>query len=155
MKLKNREVKLNDVRLNSVSYPFWLLLFVPILWLIFVPGNFLFDSLVLFICMKVFKLDNKKEFFKKNILKIFSLGLVAKIFGTLCLYVMAFIFDLGTNGTELYLTIPALILTGALIFVLNYFVTFRNMDKSLRLKLSLIFAITTAPFIFVLPITFS
>ena len=155
MKLKNREVKLNDVRLNSVSYPFWLLLFVPILWLVFIPGNFLFDSLVLFLCMKIFKLDNKKEMFKKFILKIFSFGLVAKILGTLILFLIAYVFDLGTKGSELYLTIPALLLTSALIFVFNYFFTFKNMDKSLRLKLSLIYAIATAPFIFVMPITFS
>ena len=155
MKLKNREVKLNDVRLNSVSYPLWLLLFVPILWLVFVPSNFLFDCLVLFVCMKIFKLDNKKEMFQKFILKIFSFGLVAKIFGALCLFLMSYVFDLGIKGSELYLTIPVLLLTGALIFVFNYYFTFKNVDKSLRLKLSLIFAIATAPFIFVLPITFS
>ena len=125
-----------------------------VVWLIFVPGNFLFESLILFICTKVFKLDNKKEIFKKNILKIFLFGLMANILGAMCLFVLVYVFNLGVSGSEIYLTLPVLILTGTLIFVLNYFITFRDMDKNLRLKLSLIFAITTAPFIFVLPIRF-
>jgi len=54
-------------------------------------------------------------------------------------------------GDELYLTLPALFISAVLIFVLNYFVTFKKTDKALRLNLSLIFAIVTAPYTFLVP----
>ena len=54
-------------------------------------------------------------------------------------------------GDEPYLTVPALLISAALIFVLNYFVTFRKIDRKTRLTLSLIFAIVTAPYTFLVP----
>ena len=116
MKLKNRDVKLNDVKLNSTAFPLWLLLFVPITWLIFIPGNFLIDSIVLLISINVLNLNDKKEFYKQNILKVFLFGMASNVIGTILLALMAYILNLGTKGNELYLTIPALILTGGLIF---------------------------------------
>ncbi|MBR5502769.1 MAG: hypothetical protein IKV55_07025, partial [Oscillospiraceae bacterium] len=59
--------------------------------------------------------------------------------------------ELGTMGDELYLTLPALLLSGALIFVFNYFVTFRGEEQALRQKLALTFAIATAPYTFLIP----
>ncbi len=155
MKFKNKDVKVNEVRLKNVAFPLWLLMFVPITWLFFIPGNFLIDSLVLFISMEVFKLSGKKDIYKQNILKVFLFGMLSKIIGTVFLALMSYTFKLGTDGNELYLTIPALILSGGLIFVFNYFFTFKNMDKKLRFKLALILAIATAPYIFVLPITWT
>ena len=38
-----------------------------------------------------------------------------------------------------------------LLFVLNYFVTFKKTDKPLRFKLAMIFAAVTAPYTFLIP----
>ena len=51
-----------DVTLYNVIFPFWMLLLIPQVWLIVLPGNFLIDSLVLIISMFALKMDNKKQF---------------------------------------------------------------------------------------------
>ena len=38
-----------------------------------------------------------------------------------------------------------------LIFVLNYYVTFRKVEKVLRLKMAILFAVVTAPYTFLIP----
>ena len=67
--------KITDVKLRSTVFPLWMLFFVPLAWLVIIPGNFLVDSLALIISIIVLKLDNKKDFYKQNILKIFLLKL--------------------------------------------------------------------------------
>jgi putative flippase GtrA len=64
---------------------------------------------------------------------------------------MLMVFELGRMGDELYLTIPALIISAVSIFLLNYFITFRNAEKKTRLQLSIIFAVVTAPYTFLVP----
>ena len=145
--------KITDVKLRSAVLPLWMLFFVPLAWLVIIPGNFLVDSLALIISIIVLKLDNKKTFYKQNILKIFLLGIVSKILVTLGLFLMAYVLDLDANVSDLFLTIPALLIAGLMIFTFNYFLTFKNMDKKIRFKMALFMAIMTAPYIFILPIT--
>ena len=59
--------------------------------------------------------------------------------------------EIGVMGDEWYLTIPGLLIASGLIFVFNYFITFRKLDNKTRLKLSLIIAIITAPYTFLIP----
>lgn len=141
----------NCVRLYNVLFPVWFLLLLPQLWLVILPGNFIIDSLVLIISMYALKMTEKRQWYKQHILKIFLFGMLADIIGAACLFLMAFVLELGKMGDELYLTGPALLVSAAMIFVLNYFVTFKKEDQDLRLKFSLIFAITTAPYTFLIP----
>ena len=60
-------------------------------------------------------------------------------------------FGVGAMGDEWYLTVPAILIAAAAIFLLNYFVTFRREDKAIRLKMALTFAIVTAPYTFLIP----
>ena len=57
----------------------------------------------------------------------------------------------GRMGDELYITLPGLLIAAALIFVFNYFITFRKADKKLRLWMPVIFAVFTAPYTFLTP----
>ena len=77
--------------------------------------------------------------------------MLSDIIGAAYMFLLMWAFEVGSMGDELYLTIPALIISAVLIFVLNYFVTFRKSDKALRLKLALTFAIVTAPYTFLIP----
>ena len=77
--------------------------------------------------------------------------MLSDIVGAAYMFLLILAFEVGSMGDELYLTIPALIISAILIFVLNYFVTFRKSDKVLRLKLALTFAIVTAPYTFMIP----
>ena len=140
-----------ETRLYNVLFPLWMLMLFPITWLIILPGNFIIDSIVLVVCMFALKIENKKQMYKSCILKIFLFGLLADAVGALYMIIMMFCFEVGNMGDELYLTLPALIISAVLIFVLNYFVTFKKYDKKLRLRTSLAFALATAPYTFLYP----
>lgn len=141
----------NEIKLHNVLFPFWMLLLFPQVWLIILPGNFIIDSIVLIISMIVLKIADKKLWYKHYILKIFGFGMLADIIGAAYMLLMLTVFEIGVMGDELYLTLPALAMSGVLIFVFNYFVTFKKMERSLRRNLSIIFAVVTAPYTFLVP----
>ena len=140
-----------NIKLYNVLFPFWMLLLFPQMWAIVLPGNFIIDSLVLIISMFALKMTEKKRFYKRHIFQIWGFGMLSDIVGAAYMFLLMWAFEVGSMGDELYLTIPALIISAVLIFVLNYFVTFRKSDKALRLKLALTFAIITAPYTFLIP----
>jgi len=144
-------VKNDDTKLYNVLFPFWMILMFPITWLIVIPGNFLIDSLVLLISMAILKIADKKQLYKQYIFKIFAFGMLSDIIGSAYMLLLVVVFEVGTMGDELYLTIPALVISAILIFIFNYFITFKKIDKALRIKLSLIFAVITAPYTFLVP----
>ena len=145
------ENKNNDIKLYNVLFPFWMLLLFPQMWAIVLPGNFIIDSIVLIISMLVLKMTEKKRFYKRHIFPIWGFGMLSDIIGAAYMFLLMWAFEVGSMGDELYLTIPALIISATLIFVLNYFITFRKSDKVLRMKLALIFTIVTAPYTFLIP----
>ena len=140
-----------NIKLYNVLFPFWMLLLFPQMWAIVLPGNFIIDSIVLIISMFALKMTEKKQFYKRHIFQIWGFGMLSDIVGAAYMFLLILAFEVGSMGDELYLTIPALIISAILIFVLNYFVTFRKSDKALRLKLALTFAIVTAPYTFLIP----
>lgn len=151
MKHPFRRGEKNDVRLYNVLFPFWMLLLFPQVWLIVLPGNFLIDSAVLLLGLFLLKITDKKLWYKKHILPIFLFGLLADGIGSAYMLLMMLGFELGRMGDEPYLTVPALCISAALIFVFNYFFTFRRAGASVRLRLSLLFAAATAPYTFLIP----
>lgn len=138
-------------KLYNVLFPVWLLLIFPAVWLIVFPGNFIIDSLVLIISMYLLKMHSKKIFYKRHILKVFIFGLLADVIGSAFLFLMCYVFELGTVGDELYLTIPGVLISALMIFIFNYFFTFRKIGKKNRILFSLIFAVVTAPYTFLIP----
>ena len=143
--------KRTEITLYNVLFPFWMLLMFPTAWLIVLPGNFLIDSLVLLVSLRVLGAANKKLWYKNYIAKIFAFGMLSDLIGAGYMLLLTFFFEVGRMGDEPYLTVPALLISAVLIFVLNYFVTFRKIDRKTRLTLSLIFAIVTAPYTFLVP----
>lgn len=140
-----------EIKLYNVLFPFWMLLLLPQLWLIVLPGNFVIDSLVLIAVIYFLKIEDKKSFYKRNILKIFGLGILSDIIGSAYMLVMLFCFNIGRMGDELYLTLPALLISSVCIFVFNYYVTLKKYEKGIRFKTALIYAIVTAPYTFLIP----
>lgn len=143
--------KNNDVKLYNILFPFWMILLFPQIWLIVLPGNFIIDSIVLIISMFLLKIADKKQWYKRHIIKIFLFGMISDIIGAGYMLLLVIVVDVGRTGDELYLTAPALVISSVLIFILNYFITFKKSDKLLRLKLSIIFALVTAPYTFLIP----
>lgn len=138
-------------KLYNVLFPIWILMFYPITWLIVIPGNFIIDSVVLFFGMYILKMSLKTQVYKKSILKVFLFGMLADIIGTLYMFIVGFVFETAQYGDEPQLTIPGVIIASVMIFVFNYFITFRKMEKKPRLILSILIAILTAPYTFLIP----
>lgn len=144
-------MKSKNVRLNNVLFPFWMLVLYPMTWFVVLPGNFVIDSLVLLISMFLLGVADKKQCYKKYIMKIFAFGMLSDIVGGIYMFLMLAVFEVARMGDELFLTVPAIVISAVLIFVLNYFITFRKAERSFRLKMSLIFALVTAPYTFLIP----
>lgn len=140
-----------DLKLYNVFFPFWMLMLFPQIWIFVLPVNFIVDSLVLIVAMKLLQLEEKKAFYKTNILKVFGIGIFADLIGAGILLVMMIVFEIGTMGDELYMTGPATIISAIIIYFMNYYITFKKYDKKIRLKLALAFAIITAPYTFMTP----
>ena len=146
--MKNRK----DVKLYNVLFPFWMiLLLIPQLWLIILPGNFIIDSIVFSVSLKILKLSEVKRLYRLYIGKIFFFGIISDLIGSAYMMLMALVFHLGTMGDELYITLPALIISSVMIFVFNYYITFKGFEKPIRKKLALTFAVVTAPYTFLVP----
>lgn len=144
---------MKQTKLFNLLFPIWLLGLFPLMWLIIIPGNFIIDSLVLIVCLFILKINSKKEFYKKNILKIYLFGMLSDFIGAGLIALLFFGFRIGIRGDELYLTIPSVIITGLLIYIFNYKISFKNCEPKIRKRLSLIFAIVTAPYTFMIPIS--
>lgn len=145
-----------DVKLYNVLFPLWVLLLFPHAWLIVLPGNFAIDSAVLLITLLILKCNEKKRWYKKYILLVFAFGLLADIVGAAFLmymfYMMSFeVLPIKVPMDSPLITIPAMLISAGLIFVFNYFITFRKEDKKMRLIMSLVLAIVTAPYTFLIP----
>ena len=97
------------------------------------------------------RIADKKQSYKRYIFKIFGFGLLADFIGSAFILLMMIVFSVGRRGDEWYLTLPALLISAAMIFILNYRFTFRQLDKPLRWKLALSFAMATAPYTFFVP----
>ena len=139
-------------RLYNVLFPVWMLILIPTTWLIVFPGNFIIDSAVLLIALRCLGIEEKRAFYKKHILLIFLFGMLSDFVGAGFLLLLAFVFEAGgPMGDSPIITIPAIIISSALIFVFNYFITFRKTERCARVKLSLVFAIATAPYTFLIP----
>lgn len=146
--------KKTGVKLYNVIFPLWILLLLPAAWLIVLPGNFIIDSIVLLISMLILKIEDKKACYKEHIWKIYGFGMLSDIIGSAYMLLVEFVFEGrigGALGDGLALTLPALVISAVLIFAFNYYITFKNIDKKLGFKLSLTFAVVTAPYTFLIP----
>lgn len=149
--------KKNVIKLYNVMFPLWMFMLFPVawgVWLIILPGNFIIDSLVLIIGMLAFKIPDKKQFYKKHILKAYGFGWLSDIIGELLALLIVILLKGECTGDELYITCPGLLLSALMIFVFNYFITFKRTDKKIRLGLSVLFAVATAPYTFLVPLDF-
>ncbi len=154
-----------DIKLYNFIFPFWLMLVLPPVCIVALIGNFIIDSIVLLVGMKAFKINNKKQFYKSKIMSVFGFGWGADIVGVAFMFIMIF-FEISNTGEELYVTIPAVIISAIMIFLFNYFETFKNLNKKNRVIigveeeispkqrfwLSLVLSVTTAPYTFMIPL---
>lgn len=143
------------MRCNNVIFPIWMIiLFPPIIFLI-IPGNFIIDSLVLLITLRILKL---KGVYSKTIFKVFVTGFIADIIGAMFLFIglmfpifEAIAFNPFDNIFSFIYMLVSIIISGVFIYFINKIWSFKNLDKKNKHILSLVLAVVTAPYLFMLP----
>jgi hypothetical protein len=140
-----------ETHLYNIFFPIWMLMIIPTAWIAVLPINFIVDSLVLIIAQKKMNIctDN---IYKKHILKVWIFGFISDIIGALYMLGMMLIFEIDTQPDDFRLTIPATLLSAVLIFIFNYFISFKDLDKKERVKMAMSFAVFTAPYTFLIPL---
>ena len=159
-----------NLKLYNIFFPFRSLFLFPPFFLLSLPVNFLFDSVVFLLVAKTLKLENLKNIYKKSIWKIRGFGFLADIIGAIFLFLSNYIKDrlelpdaflIGVNynprghRASLLWTIVALLISGFLIFYFNYRWSFSatNLSDQDKRKLALRLAIFTAPHIFLVSLS--
>lgn len=164
--MKNKYLT-KDIKFYEIVFPVWLLFIFPLCWFAVIPIYFALCSLIVVLAMLCFRIEDKKKFFKSNIFKIFLIGFLANLFGGLLLFITQFfekneVIDeflsvpLSTNPYDniwsLLYTVVAVLISGGLIYLFNRVITFRKeKNKKLKRAFSLVLAIFTAPYLFLIP----
>ena len=142
----------HEIKLYNILFPIWMLMILPSAWIAVLPINFIVDSLVLIIAAKAMGIF-KDGIYKKHILKVWIFGFLADIMGALYMIGMMLSFAKDTQPDDFCLTVPATIIAAVLIFVFNYLISFRDIDKRERFKMAIAFAVFTAPYTFLIPLS--
>ncbi len=155
-------------KLNNVIFPIWLIVIIPPVILITLPANFIVDSLVILLAFYLLKISDKLIKYKKCILKVWGFGFLTDIIGSFLLFSTVFLdsFDFlaknlmepimwnpFSNPIALVYEVCVITLSGYLIYLFNYKFSFQkpDLDEEQKKKVSLLLAIITAPYLFLLP----
>lgn len=166
---------------NMILPPFMLMMFSPLLWLISLAGNFIIDSVMVIIISLIMFRKISGEFYKKSILKVWLLGFASDFIGVKYLFFIgqvgylsdAYDYQKEDNIIRKYLAgantavnhsdtssfwavvflVSGILVAAICIFLFNYFISLRKTDltKKQRLFSSIILAVCTAPYTFLLP----
>lgn len=165
-------------RLNNVFFPIWMLLLFPLTWLVALPVNFLVDSAVVIIALKVMQQQNIKQLYKRCIIWVVIFGFVADIIGGGLMFLTALISSGASESNAVMQWFNNIVVDGVmtnpfssiwsllyvvicmaaasvLIYVFNRSISFKklNIDAKTKHKLALSLAIITCPYLFLIPST--
>lgn len=151
--------KPNGVRVYNVLFPVYMIfLFFPATWLVILPFNFAFDSLVLWLAMRHWQMQDKKGLWKKSILRVWLFGFTADLAGAGLIVLLYFVTNSLMDFTDFttwepLLVLPCVALAGWLIYLLDKKWAFGKtaLDAVQRHKLALALAIFTAPYTMLIP----
>ncbi|WP_138159133.1 hypothetical protein [Peptoniphilus catoniae] len=167
-------MKSKDIKLYNMILPIWMLIIFPPAWIVTIPMNFIIDSLVLIVAMKVLSLDNRKDIYKKTILPIVIFGYLSDLIGGGLLTALSIFNDFyhffkfsnelsfsiayaPTESLASFLIVSFfVIVSGIFIYIFNYKLSFKKLSLSceIKKKLALALAIFTAPYTFLISLDF-
>lgn len=166
---------------NMILPPFMLMMFLPKLWFISLVGNFIIDSVMVLIISLIMFRKVSGVFYKKSIFKVWLLGFASDFIGVIYLLIIsriayssdAYYYKERDSVFRKYLTganrafshcdtssfwavvylASGILVAAIFIFLFNYFISLRKTDltKKQRLFSSIILAVCTAPYTFLLP----
>ena len=155
-----------EYKLNNIIFPAWALFVFPFAWAVILPANFIIDSVVVVIALKLLRASNIKILYKKMIFKVWGLGFAADILGSISLMIIlgfadditrmkyrGLSYDPTSYPLGLILISIAVLISGILIYAFNYYGHFKELDMEpdQKKKLALSLAIVTAPYLMFLP----
>lgn len=153
-------------KMYNVMFPIWILFILPITWIIIIPANFLIDTIVLLIALKLLKVQKISKVYKSSILKIWIFGFIADIIGSIALLLTQLLpeslyssitkpvaLNPFTSIWAVIIVLIAIFISGFIIYVLNSRFTFNKtkLSKKRIVQISLIFAVITAPWALLYP----
>ena len=154
----------HSIRLYNVMFPIWFFFFLPPIWLAMLPVNFGVDTLVLMLSARKQQVEDRKALWKKHILPVWGIGFLSDLIGAGLVFLIYLVVaesplvDTWMNpvlfpGTTI-ISIPGVVLAGAMIYILNKKLTFRKsqLDPAVIHKLCLHLAIFTAPYTMLIPL---
>lgn len=158
-----------DIKLYNLIFPMWSiyffgLLFPPML-LILLPANFVVDSIMLLLLFAWLKLSEKKEWYKKTILKTWGCGFLADVLasGVFVALSEALSDVFRDANVNVYLSVSsfpsflfttaAVVLAGILIYIFQrkFVLKKLELEEGQKKKIALGMAILTAPYLMYLP----
>lgn len=136
-----------------------LIYFIPASWIILIPITITITSLVLFLSLKTFSLDNSNLIFKKNFFKVFMTTFFSHILTSMLILTVSYIPKIGllifTNQLEEKSIVGYIMLTS--VIFLGIFINFKLLEKTILEKhikdkqilkyISMVIAIISAPYI--------
>ncbi len=169
-------MKKKNIVLYNVIFPIWLMVLFPPILIPVLIGNFIVDSLVVLITMKILKVENIFKNYRSSILGVWGYGFLSDIIGGLGLFATMFIslpkeskfskffdnFQLGIYGSPfsnifsfIYIVI-CMIIASTFIYIFNKKITLRKTTLNEREKkiVAIALAIITSPYLFLLPMDF-
>jgi len=156
------------IKMYNLIFPMYMLWVMPPVIFVSAILNFIIDSVVVLVTEKILKIENIFSKYKKVILKVWGFGFLADFIGALFLFAVSglcerldipikYNIDYNPFGNiyALIITILGILIAGVLIFIFNKKISFKNIDITEKQKfiLSLVMAIVTAPYLFLLPVT--
>ena len=171
--MKIREVfaaRTNEVRLNNLIMPIWLLIIFPVTWIPVLIGNFALDSGLLLLFLKLRKHDNIKEKWKKSIIKVWLFGMLSDLVGGGMVFAAGLISSkidprsgfsqavlghIWRNAGAAAFCVGCMLLSSLLIYLFDSKISFKKAidDERERKILALLFAVITMPWLFASGIT--
>lgn len=153
--------KPNGIRVYNVMFPVYMLfLLFPQVWLLALPFNFVFDSLVLLLAAGYLKVEGRKDLWKRSILRVWVYGFLADIAGAALITGIVLFLEEQLSVTvflnpvyEILAALPGVALAGWLIYLLDRKWGFGKaaVDGAQRRRLALALAVFTAPYTMFLP----
>ncbi len=163
--MKNREIKL-----YNVLFPLWLLVFFPQILVFVIPGNLIVDVAVLLIALAAMHHREKGAVLRKCWWRVWLLGFAADLIGTAWMVLGWLLATWLPGGAEtlgkilynpfghplaLLWTAAGVAIAGGFIFLLDrrVFRSVPELTSRQGTRLALTFAIVTAPWLFLVPLT--
>lgn len=154
----------HEIRLYNMIFPIWLLWMFPPAWLVILPGNLLFDGLVLFLSLTALRRAGRRDRMRSLLLPFWVCGFLADFVGVAWMYLGLFISGLS-GGWNLYFplahpaafvwTLSAVAVSSICIYAMDRVIlkgeTSPLPDREQRV-LALAMAIVTAPWTFFIPL---